>query len=240
MDASTCKLFTVLFCLTWGQFWKRIVRLRNATLTWVGEEIQRKDVEDRDLASRRLRERSSPGTIVFSGYSGQGCQNSTQVAKDGIPAWVLTASSSTAQAGSLSGDLIPRNRREAGEGKGEWGSANLRVCPAGNQSLNLGTHRELWREYLSTTGSHWAQVTSWVVTPLPPSISRFSPVSEWKNWFPQALCMMVAEEPRGKKGEQGGAGSNCSRVGVEASPGWSNKKSWQDEGTQQVRKVNTY
>ena len=31
--------------------------------------------------------------------------------------------------------------------------------------------------------------------------------------------MMVAEEPRGKKGEKGGAGSNCSRVGVEASPG---------------------
>lgn len=59
MDASTCKIFTVLFCLTWGQFWKRIASLRNATLTWVGEK--RHKVEDRDLASRRLRERSSPG-----------------------------------------------------------------------------------------------------------------------------------------------------------------------------------
>jgi len=65
------------------------------------------------------------------------------MAKDGIPAWVLTASSSTAQAGSLSGDVIPRNRREAGKGKGERGRAYLRVSPAGNQSLNLGTHREL-------------------------------------------------------------------------------------------------
>ena len=203
-------------------------------------EWGRKDkVEDRDLASRRLRERSSPGTIVFSGCSGQGCQNSTQMAKDGIPAWVLTASSSTAQAGSLSGDMIPRNRREAGEGKGEWGRANLRVSLAGNRSLNLGTHRELWRKYLSTTGSHWAQVTSWVVTPLYPSISRFSPVSEWENWFPQALCMMVAEEPRGKKGEKGGAGSSCSGVGVGTSSGCSNKKGWQDECTHQVRKVNT-
>lgn len=89
------------------------------------------------------RERSSPGTIVFSGCSGQGCQNSTQMAKDGIPAWVLTASSSAAQAGSLSGDVIPRNRRKAGEGKGERRRANLRISPAGNQSLNLGPHREM-------------------------------------------------------------------------------------------------
>lgn len=49
-----------------------------------------------------------------------GCQgDSAQMAKDGIPAWVLTASSSAAQAGSLSGDVIPRETGERLGGKGE-------------------------------------------------------------------------------------------------------------------------
>lgn len=108
-----------------------------------GEKRHHKDAEDRDLASRRQREKLPRDHQFSLDAQDRGARTLPQMAKDGIPAWVLTASSSAAQAGRFIWGRDPKKQEKGWEGKGERRRANLRISPAGNQSLNLGPHREM-------------------------------------------------------------------------------------------------
>ena len=76
------------------------------------------------------------------------------------PAWVPTASSSTDQASSLFGDVIPRNRREAGKAKGNEGEPTLRPATLfhpGEGGLTVRRQRG-WGRVFSVGGGETASV----------------------------------------------------------------------------------